>query len=397
MAQLEIAGTMESGKAILALKDARALDTLEQERSKAVRQNAVDVLFLTRRASELAAEGHLREAEALRAYAEQARGALNDTNALYDKLKEGVPQARLDSDFRRFQDQYAPNYAEEYAKIEALKAAHPDASEMLDRARRDTDIRRLDTSTNWQDGLERGFKKLNRDATDFASQTERIVTNSFASMEDALVQFSMTGKASFGDMARSIIADMMKMQIRASITAPLSGMLGNVFGGGLFGGGKTGSAGIMPGEWEAAAGHANGGYISGPGTSRSDSIMARLSNGEFVVNADATSRYRSLLHAINDNRVPAFADGGYIGDMAPLTYGPEASPAVAAPPSSNISISSPVTVTVNGSASGDSEADGKFANEVAAKTVKRLEESMRTVVVSEIMKQMRPGGMMNRL
>ena len=49
----------------------------------------------------------------------------------------------------------------------------------------------------------------------------------------------------------------------------------------------------------AAGGHANGGYISGPGTSRSDSILSTLSNGEYVVNAAATSQNRDLLDSIN--------------------------------------------------------------------------------------------------
>ena len=48
---------------------------------------------------------------------------------------------------------------------------------------------------------------------------------------------------------------------------------------------------------------ADGGPITGPGTGRSDSIPAMLSNGEFVVNAGATKKYRPLLDALN------YADG----------------------------------------------------------------------------------------
>mgnify|MGYP007089699233 FL=1 len=44
---------------------------------------------------------------------------------------------------------------------------------------------------------------------------------------------------------------------------------------------------------------ADGGRVVGPGGPRSDSIPANLSNGEFVVNAGATSRNLSLLEAIN--------------------------------------------------------------------------------------------------
>lgn len=47
-------------------------------------------------------------------------------------------------------------------------------------------------------------------------------------------------------------------------------------------------------------GFADGGLISGPGGSRTDSINARLSNGEFVVNANATRNNLSTLKDINN-------------------------------------------------------------------------------------------------
>lgn len=46
-------------------------------------------------------------------------------------------------------------------------------------------------------------------------------------------------------------------------------------------------------------GFATGGYVSGAGTGTSDSIMAKISNGEFIVNASATRKNRALLEAIN--------------------------------------------------------------------------------------------------
>ena len=44
---------------------------------------------------------------------------------------------------------------------------------------------------------------------------------------------------------------------------------------------------------------ARGGYISGPGTGTSDSIPARLSNGESVINARSTSMFGPLLSSLN--------------------------------------------------------------------------------------------------
>lgn len=51
-----------------------------------------------------------------------------------------------------------------------------------------------------------------------------------------------------------------------------------------------------------------GGPVRGPGSGTSDSILARLSHGEYVVNAAATRQWLPLLEAIN--KAPGFAAGG---------------------------------------------------------------------------------------
>ncbi|TWB20039.1 tape measure domain-containing protein [Rhizobium sp. ERR 1071] len=58
---------------------------------------------------------------------------------------------------------------------------------------------------------------------------------------------------------------------------------------------------------------AGGGSVRGPGGPRDDKIPAMLSDGEFVVNAAATKKNRSLLEAINSGHVLRRADGGMIG------------------------------------------------------------------------------------
>lgn len=55
---------------------------------------------------------------------------------------------------------------------------------------------------------------------------------------------------------------------------------------------------------------AGGGRISGPGGGTSDSILARLSDGEYVINAASTSKYLPLIEAINRDALPGFAQGG---------------------------------------------------------------------------------------
>ncbi len=66
---------------------------------------------------------------------------------------------------------------------------------------------------------------------------------------------------------------------------------------------------------------ASGGYVTGPGTSTSDSILARLSAGEYVLNAAAVKRVGvAFLDALNGIKAPprmmlgrlAYASGGYV-------------------------------------------------------------------------------------
>ncbi|AXH46857.1 endolysin [Mycobacterium phage Aminay] len=70
---------------------------------------------------------------------------------------------------------------------------------------------------------------------------------------------------------------------------------------------------------QVLAGYAGGGQIRGPGTGTSDSLlglpaMVKVSNGEFIVNAAATSRYLPLLQALNAGQLalPGYADGGLV-------------------------------------------------------------------------------------
>ena len=82
--------------------------------------------------------------------------------------------------------------------------------------------------------------------------------------------------------------------------------------GGLFSGG---------GEVSSVPGFAGGGPVSGPGTATSDSILARLSDGEYVIDAATTSHYGAdYFRAHQLGKVPRFAEGGPVG--TPSTSAP---------------------------------------------------------------------------
>ncbi|MGY4332775.1 hypothetical protein ACVWWG_007192 [Bradyrhizobium sp. LB7.2] len=123
---------------------------------------------------------------------------------------------------------------------------------------------------------------------------------------------------------------------------------------------------------------ADGGEVSGPGGPRDDRIVARLSHGEFVVNAASTAKHRALLEQIN--RAPRFADGGLVGSGSgvPMMGGHVIAPQI--------------SVSVQGSP-GMSKADHRQMGETVAKAAqahiqKSIEDTLR--------QQMRPGGVLKR-
>jgi lambda family phage tail tape measure protein len=60
--------------------------------------------------------------------------------------------------------------------------------------------------------------------------------------------------------------------------------------------------------------HATGGAISGPGTGTSDNVLSWLSNGEYVMSAEAVRMFGTgLLDQMNAGQLPGFATGGNVG------------------------------------------------------------------------------------
>lgn len=83
------------------------------------------------------------------------------------------------------------------------------------------------------------LKSFADSAFHFAEQAEQAVVNAFKGMEDALVKFVMTGKLNFSDLARSIIADLTRMLVRAAIVKPLfSFLFPGLANGGVISGGN---------------------------------------------------------------------------------------------------------------------------------------------------------------
>jgi len=115
-----------------------------------------------------------------------------------------------------------------------------------------------------QRSFEYGWKKAFASYTDSATNAAKMGEQAFVSvtqnLEQALDQFVQTGKLSFSDLARSIISDLIKIQLKAQATSLFqSSGIGGFFSG-LFGGG--GGAKPAFGSTAFWGGKAEGGDVS---------------------------------------------------------------------------------------------------------------------------------------
>ena len=108
--------------------------------------------------------------------------------------------------------------------------------------------------------FEFGWKKAYASYVDTATNAAKLGEEAFVSvtsnMEQALDQFVSTGKLKCGDLARSIIADLLKIQMRAQLTS-MFGALGKIFGFG--GGGGSGLFSTAPSAGGLKLAFADGG------------------------------------------------------------------------------------------------------------------------------------------
>lgn len=78
----------------------------------------------------------------------------------------------------------------------------------------------------FKSGAVRAIEEYTSKAKDMAGQIEGAMTNALGGLEDVLVDFVTTGKASFKDLANSIVADLIRIAIRSQIVAPLANAMG---------------------------------------------------------------------------------------------------------------------------------------------------------------------------
>lgn len=107
-----------------------------------------------------------------------------------------------------------------------------------------------ESQRSFEYGWRKAFATYTDNATNAAKMGEQAFVSVTQNLETALERFVETGKLSFSDLARSIISDLVKIQLKAQATSlfnslGIGGFFSGIFGGGS-GGGFTNGIKLMP-------------------------------------------------------------------------------------------------------------------------------------------------------
>ena len=314
---------------------------------------------------------------------DRQRGLQDQQNGITDRMN----QQRLDL-ANQYGDGSRGMSLDEYnQKLAALSKTEKNLQE--------TTIANYDQMTaaqgDWRKGASSAFQNYLEQGRDVAGQTRSLFTNAFSSMEDAVVNFAITGKFSFADFTKSVLADMARIATQQAA----SGLLGSLvswgataasayFGGGTGNGMEAGSAGAVSSNlgasqagYSSAYGFSDGGYTGDGGKYEPAGIVHA---GEFVLRREVVSQPGMLdyLQTLNSR---GYADGGLVT--------PTAVPRQISSASGGASYSFPVSVQVD--ASGQSSSGGQSSQDLAA-VGQGIQAATKAEVEKAIAAGLRQGG-----
>ena len=148
-------------------------------------------------------------------------------------------------------------------------------------------------------------------------ERQQMMANMISTLGDGLSSFFNEQDKSFHNFLKSMLTSLLDA-IEMAITAYYAQILAHELAEKSWLG-VASAAGMMAltkaafaGAKAAVKGFSTGGYVQGSGTGTSDSIPARLSNGESVMTAKATSMFSPILSAFNQlgGGVPIVANNG---------------------------------------------------------------------------------------
>lgn len=255
----------------------------------------------------LAAENALKEAQ-LRGASQKELDMLNEKLALLKKTH----QYTIDN-INQTAAAKANSAQTDYDNKEAEWQARHDTSSTVDKwsmdAERDFEAgkAKADKATTYEEKV----RLMNEALQKYDEEQQKINTiskiqqtsNQLAKDFSGAITDWITGAQSFGDAMKNILQQLIAQLIQAAIYATIVAAC-------------TGGGGGFAARWKGAFGNAfaSGGSVAGPGTGTSDSIPAMLSNGEYVLNAQAVDRLGvPFLNGLNTGRLRGFASGGLVG------------------------------------------------------------------------------------
>jgi hypothetical protein len=197
------------------------------------------------------------------------------------------------------------------------------ADQLLAQAKATGDEEKIAAAEDFQKQVNTISVQANQVGTQIATIKQGIqtsLTGGITGFFNSLVQGTQSVGQAFRGLASSVISSLAQiaaqMVAQLILTKLLKSALGGFSSGGLVPGGSGGGGG--------GGGFADGGLIKGPGGPKSDSIPARVSAGEYIVKADAVSKFGvANLEAINRGlqipsvehlALPKFSEGGLVGN-----------------------------------------------------------------------------------
>lgn len=177
-------------------------------------------------------------------------------------------------------DKILQNLSSQYASEEALWAMRMENEQAI------MDLKNAKNDQDDLDAIEADMQKEIQLWQNYAQS----VSGSIGSAVSSVVNGQKTMSQALADIAKNIISNALSVMaewlslvaILAAFQAPHPGRVATYM---MFG---TGESGLTGADKDfIGMKKATGGYISGPGTSTSDSIPAMLSNGEYVLNASS--------------------------------------------------------------------------------------------------------------
>ncbi|MFJ9451511.1 phage tail tape measure protein [Herbaspirillum sp. NPDC101397] len=228
-----------------------------------------------------------------------------------------------------------------------MAALRDNLEQRLDQERQYSDSLKKVQENGWN-GATRFVQNYGAAAANVASQIETVFGTAARGMEDAFATFATTGKLSFSDLAKAVIADIARMQARAAISGLFNfavGALGSYFGGGS-GAAATGaesSAGSTANYFQQQAGGGLGLKMNAKGDVYSSPSLSEYSNS-----------------ILNKPTFFAFAKGAGVAGEAgpeaimPLTRSADGNLGVRAIGGNNTSAPAPIQVSVQVNTDGSS-------------------------------------------